>query len=54
MRTRFFRHRLAVASLLALVFFALLAIFAERVSPYAYDELDLFNIAQAPTSEGNH
>ena len=53
-RTRFFRHRLAVVSLLALVFFALLAIFAERVSPYAYDELDLFNIAQAPTSEGNH
>ena len=53
-RTRFFRHRLAVASLITLFLFALLAIFAERVSPYAYDELDLFNIAQAPTSEGNH
>ena len=53
-RTRFFRHRLAVASLVVLLLFALLAVFAERVSPYKYDELDLFNIAQAPTSEGNH
>jgi ABC-type dipeptide/oligopeptide/nickel transport system permease subunit len=53
-RTRFLRHRLAVVSLLALIFFALLAIFAERVSPYAYDELDLFNIAQAPTRQGHH
>ncbi len=54
MRTRFFRHRLAVASLSSLILFVLLAIFAKRVSPYAYDELDLFNIAQAPTREGNH
>jgi peptide/nickel transport system permease protein len=37
-----------------LILFALLAIFARRVSPYAYDELDLFNIAQEPTREGNH
>jgi peptide/nickel transport system permease protein len=53
-RTRFLRHRLAVASLIVLILFALLAIFAERVSPYKYDELDLFNIAQAPTTEGKH
>ena len=53
-RTRFLRHRLAVASLLFLIFLVLLAIFARRVSPYAYDELDLFNIAQAPTREGTH
>jgi ABC-type dipeptide/oligopeptide/nickel transport system permease subunit len=53
-RTRFLRHRLAVASLIVLILFALLAIFAERVSPYKYDEFDLFNIAQAPTLEGNH
>ena len=53
-RTRFFRHRLAIASLIVLILFALLAIFAERVSPYKYDELDLLNIAQAPTLEGNH
>jgi peptide/nickel transport system permease protein len=53
-RTRFLRHRLAVASLIFLIFLILLAIFAKRVSPYAYDELDLFNIAQAPTREGHH
>jgi ABC-type dipeptide/oligopeptide/nickel transport system permease subunit len=53
-RTRFLRHRLAVASLVVLVLLVLLAIFAERVSPYAYDELDLFNIAQPPTREGHH
>ena len=54
MRTRFFRHRLAVASLIFLIFIVLLAIFAKRVSPYDYDELDLFNIAQSPTREGHH
>ena len=48
------RHRLAVASLIFLIFLVLLAIFAKRVSPYAYDELDLFNIAQAPTRQGHH
>jgi peptide/nickel transport system permease protein len=48
------RHRLAVASLIFLIFLILLAIFAKRVSPYAYDELDLFNIAQAPTRQGHH
>ena len=53
-RTRFLRHRLAIASLIFLIFLVLLAIFAKRVSPYAYDELDLFNIAQAPTREGHH
>jgi ABC-type dipeptide/oligopeptide/nickel transport system permease subunit len=53
-RTRFFRHRLAVASLVVLIGLALLAIFAKRVSPYAFDELDLFNIAQPPTTEGKH
>jgi len=53
-RTRFLRHRLAVASLIFLILLVLLAIFAKRVSPYAYDELDLFNIAQAPTREGHH
>jgi ABC-type dipeptide/oligopeptide/nickel transport system permease subunit len=53
-RTRFLRHRLATASLIFLILLVLLAIFAKRVSPYAYDELDLFNIAQAPTREGHH
>ena len=53
-RTRFLRHRLAVASLILLILLALLAIFATRVSPYRYDELDLFNIASPPTLEGHH
>lgn len=53
-RTRFLRHRLAVASLIFLIFLVLLAIFARSVSRYAYDELDLFSIAQAPTREGTH
>ena len=53
-RTRFLRHRLATASLIFLILLVLLAIFAKRVSPYAYDELDLFNIAQAPTRQGHH
>jgi peptide/nickel transport system permease protein len=53
-RTRFFRHRLAVASLIFLIFLVLLAIFARRVSPYAYEDLDLTNIARSPTREGHH
>jgi ABC-type dipeptide/oligopeptide/nickel transport system permease subunit len=53
-RRRFFRHRLAVFSLLVLIVIALISIFADRVAPYRYDELDLFNIAQSPTTEGNH
>jgi peptide/nickel transport system permease protein len=53
-RTRFLRHRLAVASLLVLVGLALVAIFAKRVAPYDFDQLDLFNIAQPPTTEGKH
>jgi ABC-type dipeptide/oligopeptide/nickel transport system permease subunit len=53
-RTRFLRHRLAVASLMVLIVLALLAIFAKRVSPYAFDELDLNNIASPPTRAGHH
>ena len=53
-RTRFFRHRLAVTSLIFLIFLVLLAIFARRVSPYRYEDLDLLNIASPPTREGHH
>ena len=53
-RTRFLRHRLAVASLLVLVGLALVAIFAKRVAPYDFDQLDLFNIAQPPTRTDTH
>jgi ABC-type dipeptide/oligopeptide/nickel transport system permease subunit len=53
-RIRFLRHRLAVASLILLVIVALLAIFADKVAPYAYDEFDFEHIVQPPTTEGWH
>ena len=53
-RIRFFRHRLAVASLIVLVLVALVAIFAEQVAPYQYDEFDFEHIVQPPTTEGWH
>ena len=51
---RFFRHRLAVVSLIVLLGFGVVALFAEQIAPYAYDELDLVNSNQAPTLEGKH
>jgi ABC-type dipeptide/oligopeptide/nickel transport system permease subunit len=59
-RMRFFRHRLAVASLIVLILLALVAIFAKQVAPYGYDEIDLEHIdpetglAAAPTFDGGH
>ena len=53
-RIRFFRHRLAVASLVVLILVAFVAIFAKQIAPYGYDELDLENIAAAPTLEDHH
>ena len=38
---RFFRHRLAVASLIVLVLIGLVGVFAPQLAPYGYDELDL-------------
>ena len=45
-RIRFFRHRLAVASLIILIVAALVAIFANGVAPYGYDEQDYNVILQ--------
>ena len=53
-RIRFFRHKLAVISLVALVLIGLVALFADRVAPYAFDELDLSNIASPPTTKDHH
>jgi peptide/nickel transport system permease protein len=53
-RMRFFRHRLAVASLLVLIIVGLVAIFAPQIAPYQYDELDLNNIAASPTLKDHH
>jgi peptide/nickel transport system permease protein len=53
-RTRFFRHRLAVASLVVLILIALVGVFAPQLAPYGYDELDLDNTTRSPTLEDWH
>jgi peptide/nickel transport system permease protein len=53
-RIRFFRHRLAVISLIILIAIGLVALFASRVAPYGFDELDLDNLTQAPTTKDHH
>ena len=53
-RLRFFRHKMAVISLVVLILIGLVAIFAEQVAPYGYDELDLFNTTSPPTLEDKH
>ena len=53
-RMRFFRHRLAVVSLIVLAILAFVAIFAKRIAPYGYDELDFSHIAQGPGLKGGH
>ena len=50
-RIRFLRHRLAVASLVVLLLLALVAIFAKRVAPHGYDELDFLHIGEGPSRE---
>ena len=41
---RFFRHKAAVAGLIVLILFALVAIFAKQLAPYGYDEINLETI----------
>ena len=59
-RTRFLRHRLAVVSLVILILFALVAIFAKQIAPYGFDEIDLESIdpntglAKSPRLDGWH
>ncbi|HUQ22816.1 MAG TPA: ABC transporter permease [Gaiellaceae bacterium] len=53
-RIRFFRHKLAVISLFVLIAIGLVAIFADRVAPYGFDELDLFNTTSPPTLDAKH
>ena len=49
---RFFRHRLAMAGLVGFLFICLVAIFAEQIAPYPYDELDFNALRIPPTTEG--
>jgi peptide/nickel transport system permease protein len=53
-RMRFFRHRLAVASLVVLVLIGLVGVFAPQLAPYGYDEIVLENTNQSPTLDGWH
>jgi len=53
-RIRFFRHKLAVASLVALFIAGVVAIFADQIAPYGFDEFDFENIVVGPTTDGKH
>jgi peptide/nickel transport system permease protein len=57
-RMRFFRHRLAVASLVVLIAIGIVALFADRFAPYGYDEIPLDNLLESinlpPTTEDHH
>jgi ABC-type dipeptide/oligopeptide/nickel transport system permease subunit len=59
-RIRFFRHRLAVVSLIVLIGIGLVALFADQVAPYGYDEIPLTDpnyieqIGMSPTTEDHH
>jgi peptide/nickel transport system permease protein len=59
-RMRFFRHKLAVVSLVILCIFGLVAVFANQLAPYGFDEINLETIdpvtglAKSPRLEGGH
>jgi ABC-type dipeptide/oligopeptide/nickel transport system permease subunit len=53
-RRRFFRHRLAMGSLIVLILTILASVFASRLTSYQYTEIDFQHILQGPTTAGNH
>jgi ABC-type dipeptide/oligopeptide/nickel transport system permease subunit len=53
-RKRFVRHRLAMGSLVVLVAILTAGFMAEQVAPYAFDDIDLENLAAAPTTKDKH
>jgi ABC-type dipeptide/oligopeptide/nickel transport system permease subunit len=53
-RKRFFRHRLAMASLIVLIIILGAGVFAKQVAPYAYDQQDFVHSGQGPTLSGKH
>jgi peptide/nickel transport system permease protein len=53
-RMRFFRHKLAVASLIFLIIAGVVAAFPAVFAPYAFDEFDFEHIVQGPTLTGWH
>ena len=53
-RKRFFRHKLAMISLVILIIVLGAGAFAPIVAPYSYDAIDLDNTNSPPTLEGQH
>ncbi|HET7482256.1 MAG TPA: ABC transporter permease [Actinomycetota bacterium] len=53
-RRRFFRHRLAMGSLVILLLIFIAALLAPHLTSYKYDELDLANTGVGPTFAGRH
>jgi ABC-type dipeptide/oligopeptide/nickel transport system permease subunit len=53
-RSRFLRHRLAMASLVVLVFIFAVGAFANLIAPYSFSTLDLTNILHPPTTTAHH
>jgi ABC-type dipeptide/oligopeptide/nickel transport system permease subunit len=53
-RRRFFRHRLAMGSLIVLIATIVVAYLANYITQYSYTELDLSAILQGPTAQGHH
>jgi ABC-type dipeptide/oligopeptide/nickel transport system permease subunit len=48
-RMRFFRHKLAVISVVVLILIGLVGLFAPQLAPYGYDEINLEAISQGPS-----
>src|SRR5271169_5080878 len=53
-RSRFLRHRLAMAGLIGLIILFGAGIFANFIAPYSFSQIDLNNILHGPTLQGNH
>jgi ABC-type dipeptide/oligopeptide/nickel transport system permease subunit len=53
-RRRFVRHRLAMGSLVVLVLILGAGFMSSAIAPYAFDEIDLDNLAAKPTTTDNH
>src|SRR6266487_775379 len=48
-RQRFFRHRLAMVSLILLVCIFLVGIFASLIAPHSYSQIDIYALTKSPT-----
>jgi ABC-type dipeptide/oligopeptide/nickel transport system permease subunit len=51
---RFARHRLAMGGAIGMAFIIFVAVFADWIAPYPYDELDFNALRIPPTTEGHH